>query len=269
MENNKLMFFNGFGITPTKNFTAAGYDFYVPDLNDTNEEQIKQRVLPAFETLYGVTPEESEAISSALGDCVYECYGPGDYDESEIPQMFSDYIDCYNINKYNVLHLYLAFMYKREILDYGFPRLPLKFSISEFIYNNLCFDLEAGKAGITLNPGDMLMVNSGIKEVLPHNYAGVFLNKSGRGSSGLDVRAQVVDEDYSGYVCLNVSFYAVKDRLQRKYRRIYCGDKLVQQLILPLFGEPAAEVTSEEEYNRIMSGSERGDAGFGSSNEVH
>ena len=113
---------------------------------------------------------------------------------------------------------------------------------------------------------DALFINSGIKIALPHNYAGVYLNKSGKGNAGFDVRAQVVDEDYSGYVHLSQSYS--KDLINDGKNIVYCGDKLVQMLILPVLHTTPVEV-SLEEYNEIMNGTQRGESGFGSSDVKH
>ena len=105
---------------------------------------------------------------------------------------------------------------------------------------------------------------TGIKEAINHGYAGVFLNKSGRGTKGFDVRAQVVDEDYTGHVHLSLQ-YLGKDREQGV---VFCGDKIIQQLVIPVLSEAVEELTSDE-YDKVMTGSARGDSGFGSSDEKH
>ena len=110
-----------------------------------------------------------------------------------------------------------------------------------------------------LDFGDHVKINSGIREALPHSYAGVFLNKSGKGTQGYDVRAQVVDEDYTGLVHLSLSY--TKDM---KMGEIYVGEKLVQQLILPIMLIDECEELDQIEYDEIMKDSERGDNGFDS-----
>ena len=49
---------------------------------------------------------------------------------------------------------------------------------------------------------------------------------------------------------------------------MYAGDKLVQQLVIPVLVEAIEELTSDE-YDKVMTGSTRGDSGFGSSDEKH
>mgnify|MGYP002514630922 CR=1 FL=1 len=100
---------------------------------------------------------------------------------------------------------------------------------------------------------------------MPHGYAGVYLNKSGKGNAGFDVRAQVVDEDYAGYVHLSMAF--TKDT-ENTNKNIYCGDKLTQMMLIPVFHDEYVE-TDEDNYNKIMENSQRGDKGFGSSDVKH
>ena len=38
-----LVILNDFGITPTKNYVAAGYDFYVPNIKLKDEEILKYK----------------------------------------------------------------------------------------------------------------------------------------------------------------------------------------------------------------------------------
>ena len=139
---------------------------------------------------------------------------------------------------------------------------------------------------MTLN--DTLFINSGIKIALdtvlsdqvapnPSNVvnmlrmlgigvAGLYVNKSGMGNKGYDVRACLVDEDYAGYVHLSMAF--TKDTENVKNKNIFCGDKLTQMMLIPVFHTEYQEV-GEEEYNKLMEESNRGDDGFGSSDVKH
>ena len=136
-------------------------------------------------------------------------------------------------------------------------------AIKYFINQYLVFD-KNGVAGIKLKLNDTLFINSGIKIALPHGYAGVYLNKSGKGNAGFDVRAQVVDEDYSGYVHLSQAYTKDND----KKNVVFCGDKLVQMLIIPVLHTNPVEI-SEDDYIKLMENSQRGDDGFGSSDVKH
>lgn len=230
-----MKIYNDFGITPTRNHTAAGYDFYVPNIDDTNKEQVNRFQL-ALAKSYNV------ADPTPMLQAIY----------AWVRKVKNLSLDTPINNLNNILHLYLAVNHNN--------RLPV---INDFCDRYITFD-NAGHVGVRLFSGDTLFINSGIKEAINHGYAGVFLNKSGRGTKGFDVRAQVVDEDYTGHVHLSLQ-YLGKDREQGV---VYCGDKIVQQLVIPVLSEAVEELTSNE-YNKVMSGSARGDSGFGSSDEKH
>jgi len=111
---------------------------------------------------------------------------------------------------------------------------------------------------IKLQPGESVMIPSGIKMKVPHGHALVFMNKSGVGAKKqLDVLACVIDEDYEGEVHINL----VNSGKNTQY--IEAGDKIVQGLILPInYAMPEEIGTVEELY--ANSDSSRGEGGFGS-----
>lgn len=228
----ELKIYNGFGITPTNTHVSAGTDYYVPNIDENNLDMV-ERALLAFEKSYGLTREE-------------------------IIEMRQYFIDAdITLHLTNIMHLYLA-LYSAKMADlskYG--------RIDYFIRHYLVYDSK-GTPGVQLQLNDTLFINSGIKVALPHGYAGVYLNKSGKGNAGFDVRAQVVDEDYTGYVHLSQAF--TKDADFKNV--VYCGDKLTQMLILPVLHTTPVEV-SESDYMAEMAGSQRGDDGFGSSDVKH
>ena len=111
---------------------------------------------------------------------------------------------------------------------------------------------------IELQPGESVMIPSGIKMKVPHGHALVFMNKSGVGAKKqLDVLACVIDEDYEGEVHINLVNTGAKTQL------IEAGDKIVQGLVLPInYAMPEEIGTVEELY--AGSDSSRGEGGFGS-----
>lgn len=259
-----LTFCNNFGITPTKNYEAAGYDFYVPNINDKDVVKLTNYVFPAFKTLFGVDKPQIDSIAKALMDCIFDNFYIDGDDEKDLVSFNESNRACAMTNRYNIVHLYLAWMYKNKLSLFDISGRPALTPVSKFVYEKLAINVKENLVGVTLEAGDTLMITSGIREKVPSGYAGVFMNKSGRGSSGYDVRACVIDEDYTGYVSLNVAFTSSNS----KQSLIYCGDKLVQQLVLPLYKDAVNEV-SDEEFDKITSGSKRGNSGFGSSNEKH
>lgn len=261
-----LKFFNAFGIVPSKNYEAAGWDWYVPNIDrDSDKLRIDKYVRPALCKGYGITDEQIDQLMKIMGNIINDHYY-FDEDDTKFTQRSKEIRECYNANKYNSLLLYLAFSFKSNNRLFNIDGEPALYNMNMFIYNNLLFDVNNNTVGVELERGNTLFINTGVKEKVPTGYAGVFLNKSGRGSSGYDVRAQVVDEDYTGYVHINVQFLGQKS----SESRIYCGDKLVQQLVLPLYKESEDDgECSEEEFNSLTAKSQRGEQGFGSSNEKH
>lgn len=257
-----LAFYNAWGKYPTKNHEAAGYDFYIPDIDDNDTDKLESIIIPAMEQSYGMTKKQLVDLRDLIQAVICERYDDSDDDDYKFTH------DAYRYtasdNKWNCVLLCVARAAKSMEPVVSQSGTLLLYNISKFVYDNLVFDTNKGTVGVVLKQGDSLFINSGIKEKVPAGYAGVFMNKSGRASNGYDVRACVVDEDYTGYVHLNAQFQG-QDMFKSE---IYAGDKFVQQLVLPLCRETAVEVTADE-YNELMTGSKRGDDAFGSSNEKH
>lgn len=258
-----VYFFNAFGIVPTKNFEAAGYDWFIPNIDDNDKEKIEKYVKPALIQSYGISEKQIKDIITYLNTNIHDKYYLDIDDDKESLEYNKKVRDCFSHNIYNTLLLYLSYVAKTSTWLDVFNS-PTTYPVMMFVYNNLIFDLNKNVPGVKLKKDDTLLVNSGVKEKIPSCHAGIFFNKSGRGSAGYDVRACVVDEDYTGYVHLNVAFTGNESHNSI----IYCGDKLVQQVILPLY-KSENKTISEDEYNALTAKSERGSAGFGSSNEKH
>lgn len=236
-----MKIYNGFGITPTNNFTSAGTDFYIPYI-DVNDTEKVNRAIEAFAKSYKVSVEYMQSIITLMSYRIKNT-------------------ELYKREYINILLLYLS-------LDSATLRSNTDVfeNISKFVSEYLIFDKTTYKPGLRLKCNDALFVNSGIKVALPKNTMGLFDNKSGKGNAGFDKRACVVDEDYSGYVHLSVAY--TKDDITNGSNIVFCGDKLIQMIIVPILHEEYSEV-SEDEYNEQMKNSERGDAGFGSSDVKH
>lgn len=242
----KLKIYNGFGITPSKNYTAAGYDFHVPYITD---ESKFDDVLKAFMKSYKKSEEDINEILDYLGLYIQSTFDKYDFNK---------------VNAINILHLYLALTPPDDVYDNEEPeQQSLSDSIDEFVSYRLIFD-DNGVPGIVVFAGDYLLFNSGIKVGLPTDTAGIFFNKSGKGNKGFDTRACVVDEDYSGYVHLSSAF----DKEMYFGENIYCGDKFSQMVVLPIVKTEIEELTSTD-YENLMANSQRGADGFGSSDVKH
>lgn len=239
----QLKIYNGFGIKPTNTHQSAGMDFYVP-LIDCTDEKTAKNAFKAFQKSYNKTEEELYNLLHDIRECV-------------ISTVFDTH--CLNI-----LHLYLAF-YDKPLWESQITKenIYVKAPIYMFMQKYIVFD-DNNIPGIKLPLNSTLFINSGIKVALEPGTAGIFLNKSGKGNAGFDIRAQVVDEDYAGYVHLSVAF--TKDSTVNNI--VYCGDKLTQMVIFPVLHMDPEEV-DENEYDEIMKDSARGADAFGSSDVKH
>jgi dUTPase len=256
-----MKIYNAFGITPTNTFVSAGSDYYIPNIIEDKQQEL---ALKAFEKSYGKTKDE-----------IADLY------EQIAKKLFKEGIPIYQTT--NTLHLYLATDSKSLQHNETTGSRLTEFFIKYFIYDD-----KKETVGVKLGLNDTLFINSGIKVALDTVFsdkiapnpssavnmfrmlgigvAGLYVNKSGMGNKGFDVRACLVDEDYAGYVHLSMAF--TKDLYKEGKNIVYCGDKLTQMMLIPVFHTEYIE-TSEEEYNDIMSKSNRGDSGFGSSDIKH
>ena len=237
--SEKLRIFNSFGITPVGNGVSAGMDFFMPKFLPYGKYSKKKgkEIISAFCKSYGKHEDDLYNIWEELSLEVSAQCGPEYFENNDL----------------NILQLYLC--YEPYYID---------MSMSDFVDNVLVFD-DNKVPGIWCETNDYIKVNSGIKLALDHDTCGVFFNKSGKGTKGWDIRACVIDEDYSGFVHISMTYSKpgeLKDGI------VYCGDKLTQLLVLPVKHTEPVEI-SEEEYNDLMNKSERGSAGFGSSDVKH
>lgn len=234
-----MKIFNEFGITPTRNHTAAGYDFYVPDIRI--EVENSNFVLEAFSKSYKKSVDELKELIDALYLQVSAVFGEDKIIGQEL----------------NILLLYLS-------LDSVSLKYHSENPVEDFVDYYLVFD-DNGKPGMTLNPFDHIFINSGIHTTFEHGVAGLFVNKSGRGLKGFDVRACLVDEDYTGFVHLSLSYTKIND-----YDGVfYVGDKITQMIVINIADMNPVEELSQDEYVKLTENSKRGAAGFGSSDEKH
>ena len=248
-----MKIYNAFGITPTNTHLSAGSDYYIPNLN-TPEKLAK--AFQAFQKSYKISESDLNNVLTK-----FVAYFEG---KRDMRKHFG-----------NMIHLFFA-LYDPD-LQY-LKETDLYHAISVFCTDFLEYDEEKDVVGIALRKDDTLFINSGIKVALDTIFTernldlndlgigigGLYVNKSGMGNKGFDVRACLVDRDYSGYVHLSVAYTKQSD----EPLIVYCGDKLVQMMLIPIFHTEYEEI-SEDEYNELMSNSERGSDGFGSSDVKH
>ena len=127
-----------------------------------------------------------------------------------------------------------------------------------------------------LEPGEDVLIPSGIKASVPHGYALIAKNRSSVATSAhavaaaglkgkpntpkscLVVGACVVDEDYQGEIFIHVINVGDQSSL------IQQGMKIAQFLLVPVSNEDIEVVSEDELFNRKT---DRSDGGFGSTNE--
>lgn len=110
-----------------------------------------------------------------------------------------------------------------------------------------------------LLPNEDVLIDAGIKVIVPRGYALIFKEKSGVAvKKKLTIGACVVDSDYRGVVHLHL-FNNGKDEVT-----LEPGDKITQGLVVPV-SLCTPKIISEEEYNSYDT--ERGIGGFGSTGD--
>ena len=113
---------------------------------------------------------------------------------------------------------------------------------------------------LSLEPGESVLIPSGIKAKVPKDRALIAFNKSGVAvKKNLMVGACVIDEDYTGEIHIDVK------NVGNKKVWISAGDKIIQLLCIPVDYVDIIETSSEEEcFGDSLNNSERGSGGFGS-----
>lgn len=126
--------------------------------------------------------------------------------------------------------------------------------------NDLVVSVENGViTQFMLQPGESVLIPSGIHVKVPTGYALIYFNKSGVASKKhLHVGACVVDENYQGECHINVT------NVGSTAIAINAGEKIVQGILLPINYAQTEEISSLDELyeNEVTS---RGTGGFGSS----
>ena len=239
-----MKIYNGFSQTPTRNFTAAGIDFFVPNVTDNSVQS--EIALDALCNSYKTTVEQINTVFNIALECAR-------YDNERL--------EIIKNNQVNFIHLYYGLKDKVRNIDMAHNTLEEK--IEYFVKNILTYDSN-GRIGVICKFSDMLFINSGVKVALVPHTSLEFKNKSGKGCQGWSVKACLVDEDYSGYMHLSMQYLWYDDNLGT----VYVGDKLTQGTVQNVLTDNAEEI-SIDEYNNLMKNTQRGANGFGSSDVKH
>lgn len=109
---------------------------------------------------------------------------------------------------------------------------------------------------VVLKPGEDVLINSGIKVIVPEGYALIFKEKSGIATKRkLTIGAAVVDSNYRGEVHFHFFNNGIVDQ------EISAGDKIIQGLLIPVLLCDTCEI---DDYDYSTYETDRGDGGFGS-----
>jgi len=109
-----------------------------------------------------------------------------------------------------------------------------------------------------LNPGQSVLIPSGIKARVPEGYALIAFNKSGvAAKKNLIVGASVIDESYQGEIHIDIK------NVGKTPQVLSPGDKIIQLLCIKMNYVPIEIASTEDELFSDMK-SERGTGGFGS-----
>ena len=112
---------------------------------------------------------------------------------------------------------------------------------------------------LSLYPGQDILIDSGIKVIVPRDYALIFKEKSGVAvKKKLTLGASVIDSDYRGVV----HFHLFNNGTT--VQTISAGEKIVQGIVFPISLCEPKEIT-EENYN--LNCTQRGEGGFGSTGD--
>ncbi len=104
-------------------------------------------------------------------------------------------------------------------------------------------------------PGYSALIPSGIRMIIPKGFVGIFHNKSGLGSRGLDLGACVVDSDYRGEIVINVR------NVGNESLELLTGKAIAQMVIVPILNVNMTKI-SNEAFDLDVT--KRGAGGFGS-----
>lgn len=153
--------------------------------------------------------------------------------------------------------------YNFEEISTDDPKSAFMFALS--LYNKYVFGTENYEFGLKYNepgrdiilaPGQGINIPSGLSVDLPHGYALDFRNKSGIATKkNLVIGAELVDEDYTGVMHLNVH------NIGTKSERISCGMKIAQAVFERTYYDVLHISNSEEPLTKKT---KRGEGGFGS-----
>lgn len=173
---------------------------------------------------------------------------------------------------YCIFKIYKALSYKINIVNYDVKNYPIgvaekvdsllpiveysktKYPIIKAHSTDSGFDLKSVEE-FSLEPGEIRLISTGIKLILPENYEAQVRPKSGLSSKGFMVYLGTVDNEYRGEVKV------IAQNNSNEMIEIKDGQKVAQIVFNKLDSVELAEISE------VTENTSRGDGGFGSTGE--
>ncbi len=112
---------------------------------------------------------------------------------------------------------------------------------------------------VDLDPGDSVVLPTGLKVEVPHGYMLEVKNRSGMAAKkSLVVGACVVDSGYNGEIFVNLH------NIGNTKKTVEVGDKIAQLVLIPVVQWRCFPVDENRLYNDPLTISNRGDGALGS-----
>ena len=111
---------------------------------------------------------------------------------------------------------------------------------------------------IIINPGERILVDTGIAVKIPKNYCGLIYPRSGLSLNKFDVTIGIIDRNYSGPLKIIVTNNSNLNYKIKKYDRI-------AQFLCHFYYNVDAKEMSLNDFNILMKNSARKNQGFGHS----
>ena len=128
---------------------------------------------------------------------------------------------------------------------------------------DLKYNPDVGSQPVSIEPGQSMILGTGLKFGVPHGYMIQIMNRSGNAAKKqLMVGACVVDSGYNGEVFVNLH------NIGSKPQTINPGDKIAQAVVIPVVPVRFLETSNDNLYDwSPITISGRGDGALGSTGD--
>ena len=128
---------------------------------------------------------------------------------------------------------------------------------------DLKYNPDVGSQPVSIEPGQSMILGTGLKFGVPHGYMIQIMNRSGNAAKKqLMVGACVVDSGYDGEVFVNLH------NIGKKAQIINAGDKIAQAVVIPVVPVRFLETSNDNLYDwSPITISGRGDGALGSTGD--